>query len=269
MHYGVFVIEGGRMKKVILGTNWKMHKTLEEAKGYINDLKNLVEEFKEFQVFIIPPYTDLWGVKEILKGSTILLGAQNMHWESEGAYTGEISPKMLKEIGVDIIELGHSERRQYYNETDYTVNSKVLSALSYGFTPLVCIGEQLADKKFGVSKEIISKQIKIALNNVSKTQISKIWIAYEPVWAIGENGIPAEPSYINEIHSHIRYVLNSLYDGEIVGKVPILYGGSVNIYNSIDFLKQQNVDGLFIGRSAWDTNSFYKIMKKISEAIDI
>ncbi|MHB8065353.1 MAG: triose-phosphate isomerase [Ruminiclostridium sp.] len=255
------------MKRVLLGTNWKMHKTAEEAVNYTKELKELSRNFESFEIFIIPPYTDLWEVKKIVKDSSILLGAQNMHWEAEGAYTGEISPKMLKEIGIDIIELGHSERRQYYNETDFTVNKKVLAALNYGMIPLICVGEKLEDKEYGVSKEILSKQVKLALNGVLESQVSKIWIAYEPVWAIGEQGIPAEPSYIGEIHTHIRNILIELY-GENSGTiVPILYGGSVNIDNSVAFIKQPNVDGLFIGRSAWMTENFHNIMLKISDAL--
>jgi len=252
------------LKRVFLGTNWKMHKTAEEAIAYTKELNELTHDIEGFEIFIIPPYTDLWKVKKLVDNSNILLGAQNMHWEDEGAYTGEISPKMLKEIGIDIIELGHSERRQYYNETDFTVNKKVIAALKYEFTPLICVGEKLEDKEYGISKEVLAKQVKLALDGVLKNQVSKIWIAYEPVWAIGEQGIPAEPGYIGEIHTYIRNVLKELYGEKSGNIVPILYGGSVNIDNCVDFIKQPNVDGLFIGRSAWDAKSFHNIMVKIS-----
>lgn len=251
------------MKRVLLGTNWKMHKTAEEAVNYTKELKELSRDFEGFEIFIIPPYTDLWEVKKIVKDSSILLGAQNMHWEDEGAYTGEISPKMLKEIGINIIELGHSERRQYYNETDFTVNKKVLAALNYGMIPLICVGERLEDKEYGISKEVLARQVKLALKDVTEDQVPKIWIAYEPVWAIGEQGIPAKPDYIGEIHTHIRNVLIELYGEKSAKLIPILYGGSVNIDNSVPFIQQPNVDGLFIGRSAWDAKSFRDIMVKI------
>lgn len=252
------------MKRVLLGTNWKMHKTAEEAVAYTTELIKLSRDVEGFEIFIIPPYTDLWEVKKIVKDSSILLGAQNMHWEDEGAYTGEISPKMLKEIGINIIELGHSERRQYYNENDFTVNKKVLAALNHEMIPLICVGERLEDKEYGISKEVLARQIKLALKNVFENQVSKIWIAYEPVWAIGEQGIPAEPAYISEIHTHIRNVLKELYGEKSGDIVPILYGGSVNMDNSVDFIKQPNVDGLFIGRSAWEAENFHNIMLKIS-----
>ena len=251
------------MKRILLGTNWKMHKTVEEAVAYTTELIRLSSDIEGFEIFIIPPYTDLWEVKKIVKGSSILLGAQNMHWEDEGAYTGEISPKMLKEIGVNLVELGHSERRQYFNETDFSVNKKVLAALKYQLIPLICVGERFEDKKYGISKEVIARQIKLALNNVPENQASKIWLAYEPVWAIGEQGIPAEPGYISEIHTHIRNVLKELYSEKSGNIIPILYGGSVNSDNSVDFIKQPNVDGLFIGRSAWEAENFYNIMVKI------
>lgn len=252
------------MKKILLGTNWKMHKTAKEAIEYTKELIELSREFSEYKIFIIPPYTDLWEVKKIVDGSSILLGAQNMHWEDEGAYTGEISPKMLKEIGIDIIELGHSERRQYYNETDFTVNKKVIAALNYNMTPLICIGEKLEDKEYSISKEVLARQVKLALNGVSLTQASKIWLAYEPVWAIGEQGIPAEPEYIGIIHTHIRGVLTELYGEKTASTIPILYGGSVNINNAVPFISQPNVDGLFVGRSAWNTRSFREIMEDLS-----
>lgn len=255
------------MKRVLLGTNWKMHKTAEQAITYTKELKELSHDIEGFEIFIIPPYTDLWEVKKVLKDSSILLGAQNMHWEDEGAYTGEISPKMLKEIGINIIELGHSERRQYYNETDFTVNKKVLAGLNCGFIPLICVGERQEDKEYGISKEVLARQVKLALKNVSEKQVPKIWLAYEPVWAIGEQGIPAEPGYIGEIHTYIRNVLKELYGEKSSAKVPILYGGSVNIDNSVDFIQQPNVDGLFIGRSAWKAENFYNIILKIRDVL--
>ncbi|NLK98049.1 MAG: triose-phosphate isomerase [Epulopiscium sp.] len=254
------------MKKLLLGTNWKMHKTEEEALSYTSSLIELTKELKEFQIFIIPPYTDLKAVKKLVKNSEILLGAQNMHWEEEGAFTGEISPKMLKEIGIDIIEIGHSERRQYYNETDYTVNKKVLSALKYGFIPLICVGEKIEEKEYGVTSEVIARQIKIALHNVSEEDAKKVWIAYEPVWAIGENGIPASPDYAGRVHTLIYNVLREMYNDEIVKGIPILYGGSVNHDNAVPLYHQPHIDGLFIGRSAWDAKSFRKIMDLILES---
>lgn len=254
------------MKRILLGTNWKMYKTVEETEAYIKELKYLADDYKQFQFFVIPPYTDLWHIKNQLENTSILYGAQNMHWEDEGPFTGEISPKMLKEIGINIAEIGHSERRQYYNENDYSVNNKVLAALKYDFIPLICVGENLLQKNYGVAEDVISCQLKIALNGVIKEDAVKIWIAYEPIWAIGTSGIPAEPSYASKIQTKMRMVLTELYGKEYANKIQILYGGSVNEENALSLIKQPNVDGLFIGRSAWKIETFRKICEQISKA---
>ncbi|MBL5981074.1 hypothetical protein NAAC61_02705 [Petrotoga sp. 8T1HF07.NaAc.6.1] len=260
------------MKDIYLGTNWKMHKTISETKSYLHDLKNYLKDinFDNIKVFVIPPYTALDITKTILKDSRILYGAQNMHWMDEGEYTGEISPPLLKDFEIDLIELGHSERRRYYNENDIELNKKVKAALKYNFIPLICVGERKEEKKYGVSQEFIKLQIKTILNGVKLNDIEKelndiLWIAYEPVWAIGEKGKPATPEYIEEIHSVIRQTLKKLYNDEISNKIPILYGGSVNQENALSILNQNNVDGLFIGRAAWKANSFSNIIHQVYE----
>lgn len=248
------------MKKFLLGTNWKMNKTLDEAITYSKKLVRLVEAHSQYNYFIIPPYTHLTEVKKALGESKVMLGAQNMHWEDFGAYTGEISPKMLSDIGIDLIELGHSERRQYYNENDFDLNKKLKAGLKHNFTPLLCIGEYMVDKEYGITREVIKKQVKIGMFEVSKEEALKVWLAYEPVWAIGENGIPAEPSYVAVVHGYIREQLVELYGEEVGNKIPILYGGSVNAANCVELSNQENVDGLFIGRSAWDIQKFEEII---------
>lgn len=256
------------MKKFLLGTNWKMNKTLAEATQYTNELTEIIKNYSHLDFFIIPPYTHLWKIKELIDSSisTLKLGAQNMHYEDEGQFTGEISPVMLAEIGIDIVELGHCERRQYFNETDETVNLKTLAALKHGFIPLVCIGEKMNDRNFGVSKEMLAKQLKIALKDVPADVIGKFWIAYEPIWAIGVNGIPAETPYVEEIHDFLRSVLIDLY-GPSGKDVPLLFGGSVNIKNASEYAQLKNVDGLFIGRSAWKTDLFEELMVSVSEVL--
>ncbi|MGL4607085.1 MAG: triose-phosphate isomerase [Eubacteriaceae bacterium] len=256
------------MKKLLLGTNWKMNKTLVEGLAYTKNLMHVIKDYPQFEFFIIPPYTHLWHLKELIdsENSPLKLGAQNMHYEDFGQFTGEISPVMLKEIGIDIVELGHSERRQYFNETDDSVNLKTLAALKNKLTPLICIGEKLEDKTFGVSKEMLAKQLKIALNNVSPNEIGNFWIAYEPVWAIGVNGVPAETPYVEEIHNHLRKVLIDLY-GNPGKEIPLLYGGSVNVNNAKEYGVLENVDGLFIGRSAWQTILFEEIMDSLTQAL--
>ena len=256
------------MKKLLLGTNWKMNKTLAEGMDYTHALMQVIKKYPQFDFFIIPPYTHLWKIRELIisENASLKLGAQNMHYEDAGQFTGEISPVMLKEIGVNIVELGHSERREYFNETDKTVNLKTLAALKYGFTPLICIGEKLEDKTYGVSKEMLAKQLKIALKNVPSGAIGKFWVAYEPVWAIGVNGIPAKASYVEEIHNFLRSVLIELY-GNAGKNIPLLYGGSVNIDNAKDYVHFENLDGLFIGRSAWETDLFEEIMASVTKTL--
>ncbi len=255
------------MGKFLLGTNWKMNKTTAEGLAYTDGLTDIIPKFPEYQFFICPPYVQLWKQRELIdsKKSTLMLGAQNVHYEDNGQFTGEISPVMLKEIGLDLLEIGHSERRQYYNETDYTVNKKVLAGLKHGFTTLICVGDYMQEKEFGVSAEVLAKQIKIALHGVSEKDLDRVWIAYEPYWAIGVQGIPAEPNVVDGLHTMMRGVLVDLY-GERGKDVPLLFGGSVNITNAVAYAKCQDVNGLFIGRAAWQTDTFEEIMTALREA---
>ncbi|KHD85269.1 triose-phosphate isomerase [Bacillus ginsengihumi] len=251
------------MDKIWIGTNWKMTKTLAEGLSYSTKLKSISKEISpNIELFIIPSYTALLPIKEIISGSSIQLGAQNMHWEDRGAYTGEISPKMLDEIGIDIIELGHSERRQYFNENDNAINKKVLAALKYNMKPLICIGENLEQKNNNISKEILATQLKVCLKHLSEEQARHVMVAYEPVWAIGEQGIPADAEYIAAIHTFIRDTLKVLFPDAGID-IPLLYGGSVNQNNFLEYIEIENVDGLFIGRAAWDIESFQYILKQL------
>lgn len=256
------------MKKFLLGTNWKMNKTLAEGTDYTVKVSEIITKYPQFEFFIIPPHTHLWKLKELLdsKKSALKLGAQNMHYDDAGQFTGEISPVMLAEIGLDIVELGHCERRQYFNETDETVNLKTLAALKHQLLPLICIGEKMSDRNYGISKEMLAKQLKVALKNVSADEIGKFWIAYEPIWAIGVNGIPAETPYVEEIHDFLRSVLIDLY-GPSGKDVPLLFGGSVNINNASEYARLTNVDGLFIGRSAWEPDLFEEIMILVGDIV--
>jgi triosephosphate isomerase len=243
-----------------------MNKTRTEAFAYITQLKESLGLLKPFTIFVLPPFTLLWQVKELLQGTSILIGAQNMHWERSGPYTGEISPLMLQDIGVDVVEIGHSERRAYFGETDLTVNKKVLSALTHGLIPLICVGEQQTEKEHGSSKEIVRRQLTAALQDVHLPGTDGVWIAYEPVWAIGEGGTPAEPSYASEMQSEIRQILVDCSGEEIGKKIPILYGGSVSVDNAVAFLREPNIDGLFLGRSGWEVGSFLEIIRQVQQA---
>jgi triosephosphate isomerase len=252
--------------RVYIGTNWKMHKTIKQGREYCQSLKEIVRQRdKRLQFFIIPSYTSLSSLRDEVD-STILLGAQNMHWEDEGPYTGEVSPTMLNEIGIDLVELGHSERRQYYHENDVDLNKKVHAALNHDMIPLLCIGEKIEDKENGISQESLSTQLKIGLKDVTLEQMNRVWIAYEPVWAIGAGGTEAEAEYVYIMHDHIRHVLIELF-GDAGNETPILFGGSVNRGNAIDYLRGENVNGLFIGRSAWDLEKFEPIIDDIEQFI--
>lgn len=250
-------------KKIYFGSNLKMYKTISETTEY---LENLMEKTKdisrdEIELFIIPSYLSLPSTKNMDK-TLCKIGAQNMCWEESGQYTGEISPLMLKENGVDLVMIGHSERRHVFKESDYEENLKVKKALEHGFKTLLCIGETGQEKDFNISKEVLRTQLKIGLHDIDEKYLCNLWIAYEPVWSIGVNGTPASPSYAGLMHEYIRECLVELF-GEQGKDIPCLYGGSVNFDNSFDLIKQREIDGLFIGRAAWDADNFDKIIRNI------
>lgn len=253
------------MERFLLGTNWKMHKTFPEAVAYTERLKILVQQYPQCQFFIIPPSLYLRELAERLKGGQILLGAQNMHWREEGDYTGEISPAWLEACGVAVAELGHSERRQAYNENDVDLNRKVHAAFRHNMIPLLCVGESAQDKEYGVTAEKLRMQLKIGLFGVNPEQSSRLWIAYEPVWAIGPPGIPAEAAYVQAVHQMIRSMLLEQF-GESGRRIPILYGGSVNPENCVSLAVCSEVNGLFIGRSAWDLEKWMLILERLHMA---
>lgn len=247
------------MRKLIVGTNLKMYKSIAATVSYLSDLKALTANLgDEITLFVIPSYTALSAASAVVADHTILLGAQNMHPEEQGQYTGEISPLMLEELGIDLVEIGHSERRHLFGETDAEENAKVLSALAHGFRALLCIGETADQKKNGISDELLRIQIKVGLRGVTSEQAARIWIAYEPVWAIGVNGTPAEPAYVAEKHAVIREILSDLFPDTYV---PILYGGSVNPKNANSLIELKDVDGLFVGRAAWEAAAFNALIR--------
>lgn len=255
------------MEKIFVGTSWKMNKTVKEAEAYMQQLLPTLPTSSRIQVFAVVPFTDLWHLREITRNTPLWLGAQNMHWAQEGAFTGEVSPKMLAEIGVDLVELGHSERRALFGETDFTVNKKVLAAIANQIIPLVCIGEQKLEKDFGVTREVIGRQVKIALHGIESIPYQRIWIAYEPVWAIGEGAVAAEPAYVGEVHTFIRSVLVEMFGGKQASFIPILYGGSVNDQNAASLIQQPNLDGIFIGRAGWEAESFLNVIRAVESRL--
>lgn len=252
-------------KKLYLGTNTKMYKTISDTLEYLDRLNLLTADITgdDLELFVIPSFTSLESAGKLLEDSRILLGAQNMGWEESGQFTGEISPIMLKEVRTDIVEIGHSERRHTFGETDQQENLKVKCALKHGFKALFCIGETFEQKNFGLSDEVLSTQLKIGLHGISAEQAENLWLAYEPVWAIGVDGVPATKEYAAAKHRTIRNVLCRLF-GDVTGNsIPILYGGSVNNLNAKELMGMPEIDGLFIGRSAWNAENFNKIIRMV------
>lgn len=243
-----------------IGTSWKMNKTLAESRSFAEALRD-ADALRDpaIQRFIIPPFTAVREVKAILSETSVKVGAQNMHWADQGAWTGEISPLMLRDCNLDIVELGHSERREHFGETNETVGLKTEAAVRHGLIPLICIGETLSDRESGRAAEILSDQVIGALSKLTGSQKqAQILLAYEPVWAIGEKGIPAEPSYADARQAEIIAVAE-----RVLGRrIPCLYGGSVNPDNCEELISCPHIDGLFIGRSAWNVEGYLDILAK-------
>ena len=245
------------MRKPIIAGNWKMHKTIVEALEFVNDVKNRVNNDK-VEAVICAPYTLLKDLKEATKETNIKIGAQNMHFEEQGAFTGEISPLMLKELEVDYVVIGHSERRQYFNETDETVNKKVLKALEFKIDPILCVGETLDEREAGNTKNVCKVQVEKALENVSKEDLAKVVIAYEPVWAIG-TGKTATSEDANDVISYIRQVVANIY-GDLANEVRIQYGGSVKPSNVAEIMNQSDIDGALVGGASLKANDYVELV---------
>ena len=233
------------MRRKIIAGNWKMNKTTSEALELIETLKPLVAT-EDADVVFCTPAVSLMAAVEATKGSNIEIGAQNMYFEESGAYTGEIAPNMLTEIGVKYVVLGHSERREYFGETDQTVNKKVLKSLEHGLVPIICCGETLEQREEGITVDLVRQQVKIALKDVTAEQATKSVIAYEPIWAIG-TGVTATTEQAEEVCAAIRQVLAEIYDETTAEVIRIQYGGSVNAGNAAELFAQPNIDGGLVG----------------------
>ncbi len=253
------------MRKLYFGTNTKMFKTIAQTEAYLMQLTALTEDLDRdvSELFVIPSFTALASVGPICRKAGIVLGAQNMGWEDEGPFTGEISPLMLREVGVQLVELGHSERRHILGESDAMVNRKLLCALRNRLLPLLCIGETQEQKQMRLSEQVLRTQLKAALYQASGDAASSLRVAYEPVWAIGESGQAASSDYVAHMVAVIRDELAQLFGAEASLTVPILYGGSVNSANAVSLAHVPQIDGLFIGRSAWDAENFNAIIRSV------
>ena len=250
------------MKKLYFGSNLKMYKTIADTVSYLTELEALTKDIdrESMELFILPSYTSLAAASEAVDPAFVRLGAQNMCWEEQGQFTGEISPLMLKELKLDLVMAGHSERRHVFGETNAEENRKVLSAISHGMTALLCVGETAEEKHYGISREVLRTQVKVGLYGVRPEEAGMVRVAYEPVWSIGTQGTPAEPDYAEEMHAEIKACLRELF-GDAADEIPVLYGGSVNPGNSDKMIVLPSVDGLYVGRAAWHAADFDKLIR--------
>lgn len=247
------------MRTPIVAGNWKMFKTIAEAKQFAEAVKQR-DAVAGVEQVVCAPFTALAALAEALKGTDVALGAQNMHFEEQGAFTGEISPLMLKEIGVRYVIIGHSERRQYFNETDESVNKKTLAALKHGLRPIVCVGESLEEREAGKTAEVVRKQTEAALTDVTPDQLADVVIAYEPIWAIG-TGKSSTAADANETIAIIRSVIAERFGQQEADKVRIQYGGSVKPENIGGYMAEKDIDGALVGGASLTADSFFALVK--------
>lgn len=252
-----------KLRKAVIAGNWKMNKTPAEAKELLNAIAPLVKD-ADCDVVACVPYVDLSVALEATKGTNIGIGAENCHWEKSGAFTGEISADMLTSMGVQYVIIGHSERRTYFGDTDVTVQKRVRAALDAGLTVILCVGEYLEQREQGITAELVAMQTKIALQGVSKEELKKVIIAYEPVWAIG-TGRTATAEQANEVCAVIRDTVKSLYDTDAANALTVQYGGSMNAKNAAELLAQPDVDGGLIGGASLKPADFAEIVKAASK----
>jgi triosephosphate isomerase len=248
-------------RKPIIAGNWKMNCTTQEAIQLVAGLKRELFEEEKVEIVVCPPFTSLSAVSEMIEDSVIELGAQNMFWEKKGAFTGEISGDMLKDLGCKYVIIGHSERRQYFGETNETVNKKIKAALVLGLNPIICVGETKDQREKGITKNIIEDHITGGLKDIDSEAVLNCVIAYEPVWAIG-TGLTATPEQAEEVHDFIRNtLLSKMYGHEVAGKVRIQYGGSVTPDNVKTLMAQKDIDGALVGGASLKSESFIKLVK--------
>ncbi len=246
-------------RKAIIAGNWKMNKTRPEAKALLNELAPMVKDVTDVEIVACVPFTNLETALDATKGTNIKIGAENCHFEKSGAFTGEISADMLAEMGVEYVVLGHSERRQYFAETDETVNKRTKAALEAGLKPIVCVGELLAEREADITEEVISRQIKLDFAGISADDLKKCVIAYEPVWAIG-TGKTATADQAEEVCAFIRATLAKLYGADVAETITIQYGGSMNAKNAAELVSKKNVDGGLIGGASLKAADFTTII---------
>ena len=248
------------MRTKVMAANWKMYKTPDQTREFFRDFLPLVAGHARDEIVVCPPYIDLADAMEAVEGSSVAIGAQNVHWKEEGAFTGEISAAMLLALGVKHVIVGHSERRQYFGETDDTVNIRLKAALEAGLTPVCCVGEVLEEREAGLTDDVLRRQCVRAFHAISAKKAAKMVVAYEPVWAIG-TGKTATPEIAAEAHAVIRREASEIFGEEFSGKLRILYGGSVKPENAATLMAQEEIDGALVGGASLNAKSFAAIVK--------
>ncbi len=247
-----------------IGTSWKMNKTRPQARAFAESLAaSPVASTDAARLFVIPPFTSIADVAAILAKTRVRVGAQNMHWADAGAWTGEISAPMIQDVGASLVEIGHSERRTHFGETDETVALKTRAAVGHGLLALVCVGDTRAEYEAGQTTEVLARQVRAALSGVDRASRDSVVIAYEPVWSIGEGGVPADPEFADRQHQGIKQESLSVF----ASAVDVVYGGSVNPGNCRQLATRPHIDGLFIGRSAWEAGGYIAIVESVISAL--
>jgi len=248
------------MRKKVIAANWKMYKTPDEARAFLREFLPQVAEHSRDEIVVCPSFLDLSAAAEAAKGSNVAIGAQNVHWKEEGAFTGETSVGQLLALGITHVIIGHSERRQYFGESDDTVNLRLKTALEAGLVPICCIGEVLEEREAGMTDDVLRRQCVRAFHAISAKKAAKLVVAYEPVWAIG-TGKTATPEIAAEAHAVIRKEATEIFGDAFAGNLRILYGGSVKPENVSSLMAQEEIDGALVGGASLDPKSFVKIVK--------
>jgi triosephosphate isomerase (TIM) len=249
------------MRLPFIAANWKMHKTVHEAVVFVKEFRTLVKDIIDVEIVVAPPFTALHAVAEAARSSIVGVGAQNLHWEREGAFTGEVSAAMVREAGAEYVIIGHSERRRLFNETDETVNRRLVAALGAKLTPIVCIGETLEERQTEQTMTVLDRQIRQGLDGLTGEQVGGLVVAYEPVWAIG-TGHNATPEQAAEAHAHIRSRLRQWFGGDAAELCHVIYGGSVKPDNIHELMMSADVDGALVGGASLDIRAFFDIVAR-------
>src|SRR5262245_23020412 len=253
------------MRSPFIAGNWKMFKTVQEAVAFVKELRSVVKDVSDVEIVVAPPFTAVYPVAEALRNSNVGVSAQDVYWEREGAFTGEVSPAMVREAGAQYVIIGHSERRRLFGETDVAVNRKVVAALGAGLTAIVCVGETLEEREGNQTLAVLDRQVKDGLDGLSAAQVADLVIAYEPVWAIG-TGRVATAAQAEEAHAHIRTRLRQWFGADAAERCHVIYGGSVKADNIAELIREPDVDGALVGGASLDIKSFGEIVTKSRSA---